>query len=118
VAVLASPTIQAAIESEYANGRDPYGTPWKPLKPATIAKGRHAPPLTDMGLMRARTRVTPRLGRPGIRITLPERPGAFHQTGTRHMVARQVLPFRGMPRIWADALRRASVQAMKEARHA
>lgn len=116
VAELAAPVIESAIESEFANGRDPYGSPWAPLEPNTIAKGRHAPPLTDTGLFRNRTTVRAQVdGQPGIVVSMPEQPGAFHQLGTRHMAARPVLPYRGIPRMWSDALRRASVQAMKEA---
>ncbi len=114
VAVLAAPVIEAHVQQQYAYGRDPYGMPWKPLRPATLARGRRPPPLTDTGLMRNTTTVRPRIGRPGIVIRLPQ-PGVFHQLGTRHMVARPVLPSRGVPRMWADALRRASLQAMREA---
>ncbi len=116
VAELAAPVIASAVEAEYANGRDPYGQPWAPLRPATLRKGRRPPPLTDMGLMRGRTTVRANVnGRPGIAVSLPLRPGAFHQAGTSRMVARQVLPYRGIPRMWADALRSAALQAMREA---
>lgn len=116
VAELAAPVIASAVEGEFSYGRDPYGTPWAPLKPATVRKGRRPPPLTDMGLFRALVQVRPRVGNPGILVTMAARPGVFHQLGTKHMSARQVLPYRGVPRMWSDALRRATVQAMREAR--
>ena len=114
VAVLAAPVISEHVQQQYRFGRDPYGMPWKPLKPATLARGRRPPPLTDTGLLRNTTTVRPRIGSPGIVIRLPQ-PGVFHQLGTRHMVARPVLPTRGIPRMWSDTLRRASLRAMREA---
>lgn len=114
VAIIAAPQIFALVQQEFATGRDPYGSPWAPLRPSTLRK-HGPPPLTDRGLMRGTTSVRPiGKGRPGLVIRYPF-PGVYHQAGTRRMAARHVLPYRGIPRMWADILRRASVQAVREA---
>jgi hypothetical protein len=98
--------LEALIEAEYEGGHDPYGEPWEPLAEATIAKGRHFPPLTDTGAMRLGSTVTP-TQYAGVAIYIPH-PGAPHQTGWSGPQgdgpARPTLPSRDMPRSWRDAI--------------
>ena len=111
-AALAAPRINALIQAGFDAGTDPYGTAWKPLRPATLAKGRFPPPLTATGRMRSGTKVRPRAGgRAGLVLVVGASYARFHQTGTRYMAARRIAPTRGMPASW----RREIVAASKEA---
>jgi hypothetical protein len=98
--------LEALLEEEYETGTDPYGTPWAPLAESTLARGRHAPPLTDTGSMRLGTTVTP-TRYAGVAIFVPH-PGAPHQTGwsgpQNSGPARPILPFREMPAAWRDVI--------------
>lgn len=97
-------TISAHIDDQFSRGEDPYGDPWTPLKPATIRKGRGHPPLTDSGDMRASVSVRPQQGS-GVEIAIGTSYAHFHQTGTRHMVERSILPDRDeLPQEWQDAI--------------
>jgi hypothetical protein len=117
VAVIAAPEITKLLQKQFATGTDPYGRPWRPLKPATLAKGRRPPPLTDSGAMRRGTvaRAAPG-GRAGIRLLVGKRYGFFHQSGTRYMAARRILPQNGLPYAWSRVLAEASKKAFREAR--
>src|SRR5277367_6249887 len=98
--------LETLIQLEFDEGADPYGTSWEPLAEATIAKGRHSPPLTDTGAMRGSLRVKPLRGA-GISLTIAH-PAAPHQTGWRGSQgsgpARPILPTREMPPLWAEAI--------------
>lgn len=106
----ASKDINQLIDREYAEGKDPYGKPWAPLRSATLATGRTPPPLTATGKMRKGTLARP-LPSIGIGLQLPS-PGIFHQRGTRRMRARPILPYGGMPRAWSAAIRTATARAL------
>jgi hypothetical protein len=113
-----SRAIALLIEEEFADGTDPYGTAWKPLAPATLAMGRHAPPLTDTAAMRKSVRVAP-LPSAGIGITI-DHPAAPHQTGwsgTQNSgPARQILPARAeLPESWDDAIEKAVTREVRRA---
>lgn len=105
----ASKAVAAQLEHQYASGTDPDNEAWAELAPATIAKGRHEPPLTDKGIMRANTMVakgarglrgfTVSVNRPGKSPQVP----ALHQAGTENMPAREIVPREGEPLSKASA---------------
>jgi phage gpG-like protein len=107
----ASEAIEAEIQDEFDQGHDPYEEPWKPLAPATVARGRSAPPLTDTGAMRDSLRVKPLAGA-GIGVTI-DHPAGPHQTGWEGRQgsgpARPILPARGeLPDAWIEILERTA----------
>lgn len=106
---LAAPAIKWELELEFSRGRDPYGRPWAPLRPTTLARGRKPPPLTDTGKMRGGIEVKPMRGA-GIAIAFDDEiPAIFHQRGTRKMAMRPILPTNTFPAKWNDALERATL---------
>lgn len=105
--------ISVLIDEQFAAGKDAYGQAWKPLKPATIAKGRRPPPLTDSGAMRGAITVKPSSGA-GIEISSPTDYARFHQTGTKYMVPREVLPdHANLPPSWQKAIEESFRNKMK-----
>lgn len=96
------------IDLEFTDGRDPYGDPWAPLSPVTIAMGRTPPPLTDTKAMRKGVRVRPMQGA-GVAITVDASYAPPHQTGwsgpQNSGPARPILPDRDvMPPDWEEAI--------------
>jgi len=115
VAKAAAAIIAQRIAEQFDNGADPYGRSWSPLRPATLAKGRRPPPLTDSGTMRSSVRVVPLRGA-GIEITIGAPYAHFHQTGTKHMVERSILPDGSeLPEEWDDAIEQATTEAVARA---
>ncbi len=112
VAKDASTKIAAAIEQEFVAGQDPYGKSWAALKPATLRKGRRAPPLSDTHAMRDSVKVAPMPGA-GISITIDE-PANIHQGGSKWMAARPILPSAGFPATWSAAIRDATQARIRE----
>lgn len=111
-AALAAPELNKLVQAQFDAGTDPYGRPWAPLRPATLARGRFPPPLTDTWRLRNGTGVRVRPGRrAGLVMRVGAPYGTFHQTGTRYMRARRILPQQGLPRAWRDVLVRASREA-------
>lgn len=106
--------IDVLIQKQFTLGRDPFGKPWARLRPATRAKGRRPPPLTDTGKFRGEVRVKPTQSA-GIIITMPAIPGRFHQDGTRNMKRRQVLPETTLPKTWVGALTEVYEQLFSKA---
>lgn len=116
VAADAAEKIAHLIASQFQQGQDPYGNPWAPLRPATLAKGRRPPPLTDTGAMSSGIVVRPLRGA-GIEIQASSTPYAhFHQTGTKHMAERSILPDGGeLPGEWDAAIEGALTSSVKKA---
>lgn len=115
VAAAAAPEIARLIDLQFAEGHDPYGRAWAPLKPSTLARGRRPPPLTDRGKMRGGVQVRPMPGA-GLEISFADPvPAIFHQYGTRKMVARPLLPRGTFPATWARALERAGQTEFRKA---
>jgi hypothetical protein len=102
------------IEAEFDAGDDSYGDPWAALTATTLAKGRTPPPLTDTGAMRGGIEVKPTQGA-GIEVTIPtlERDyPKFHQTGTRAMERRAILPDGSeLPEEWEEAIEDSIAEA-------
>ena len=119
VAVLAAPRITRELQVQFRQGRDPYGTPWAPLKPSTLQ--RHGPPpLTDSGAGRDATKATALASnRAGIHITLGRAYLYFAQSGFRvgrtKVKPRRILPQSGIPATWRDILVASARQAVREA---
>jgi len=96
------------LEEQFAAGADPYGDAWDPLEDVTLEKRSQTtePPLTDFGRMRGSMRVRPMSGA-GVAITI-DHPAAPHQTGWSgpqgEGPARPILPDRGMPARWREAI--------------
>lgn len=95
--------ISAEIQKRFDAGQDPYGRTWAPLAPATIAKGRRPPPLTDTGRGRASIAVKPTRGAGmSIRVGVPYM--VHHQFGARkgrwNLPARPFLPLTVLPKEW------------------
>jgi hypothetical protein len=110
IAQAAAPRIRQAIDQQFATGTDPKGSPWAPLAPSTIARGRGNPPLTDTGAMRSSVAVTTDSGQ--IEVTIDE-PAQYHQTGTSYMPQRAILPDEGDVSAGMDgALQMASQEVM------
>lgn len=122
VAEIAAPKIDRLLRQQFRDGQDPYGKAWAPLKPATLAKGRTPPPLTDSTDLRDGTGASVAPGnRAGIRLRVGARYGYFHQAGYRNartggkVPARRILPQFGLPRAWSAILREAARKAFRQA---
>ena len=121
VASLAAPKIDKLLRKQFASGTNPYGQPWRPLLPSTLARGRRPPPLTDTRALRDGTRATAAPGsRAGIQLTAGARYGAFHQVGFRvgrtRVAPRKIFPDVGLPKAWRAVLTAAARTAVRQAR--
>lgn len=88
------------IQRSFDAGTDPYGRAWAPLRPRTLAKGRHPPPLTDTRAGRDSVVAAPLAGA-GIGITVGVGYMGIHQDGDwPRMAARKFLPERVLPAVW------------------
>ena len=123
LAVEAAPEITRMLKAQFRVGVDPYGNRWAPLAPATIAKGRQNPPLTDTHRLADGTEARPMTGgRAGLTIRIGAPYGAFAQTGFRvgktRVPPRRILPSRGMPAAWREILVRKARELAAKARGA
>lgn len=113
IAIESSAAIEEAIDSQFTLGTDPYGTPWAPLKESTKRRwpGRDNPPLTASGAMRGSVVVSATMGK--IEVIVAD-PAGYHQDGTKHMVARQIIPTdaQGIPPSWEAAIHDAGMAVL------
>ena len=109
----ASVQITKSLRAQFVNGVDPYGKPWAALRPSTLRSGRRPPPLTDSGKLAAGTGAKP-MGRAGISLTVGAPYGVFHQTGTKNMAKRRILPDGAMPKAWSAILKQAASDAIRK----
>jgi len=97
------------VQLEFRLSKDPYGQAWKPLSPNTIKKRRKqsAVPLVDTGAMRASVSYTVK-GTATVIVGVGKQYAIYHQTGTKHIPRRQILPSsdRGLPDKWALIIKR------------
>lgn len=104
-------TINDSLSGQFDEGVNAYGNAWKPLLPQTVKRKRgDARILRREDDLSAATRAVPTSGA-GIEIVSLDY-GTFHQSGTRHMVARKILPDgSSLPKPWEEAIRDASARA-------
>jgi hypothetical protein len=107
--------INVLIADQFASGSDPYGAPWAPLLPQTVRrKGGDARILLRSDDLAAQTVARPTSGA-GVEITSVGY-GGRHQGGTKHMVARPILPDGGeLPESWQEVIDTATESAFKKA---
>lgn len=107
--------ISVLVKAEFDGAHDPYGRPWKPLLPSTLKrKGGDSRILRRTDALSSGTNVVPASGA-GVEIISVEY-GEKHQTGTRNMVARKILPDGSdLPKQWEDLIQEASDRAFKKA---
>lgn len=102
--------INRVVEEQFALGVDPDGRSWASLKDSTKAKGRTPPPLTASGKMRRKAQAIP--GVKGITERIPS-PAGFHQTGTKRMAQRALVPAGNyLPPRWSTPLEAAGVEVL------
>lgn len=123
LAAASAEPITKLLQAQYRAGTDPYGRAWRKLRPSTLARGRHPPPLTDTGRMREGTRARVLDGnRAGLHIVVGAPYGAFHQVGFRvgrtKVGPRKILPSRGIPSAWAGVFRQQAQRLAREASRA
>lgn len=115
--------IYELIADQFDSGTDPYGTTWEPLAEATLAKGRHDPPLTDTSGLRDSLNVYARAsggelsGGVAISIGRPDHPAAPHQEGWTGSQgdgpARPILPDRAeIPATWSELIETSVSEAV------
>jgi len=113
-AASAADELGAIVQMQFDAGVDPYGDAWAPLAESTIAKGRDEPPLTDSGSMASGIQVRPARGA-GIEFTVEAEYAQFHQTGTRNMPARKILPDGDeLPPHWDEVIERSVNDAFEK----
>jgi len=107
IAAKVAEEITESLADEFDSGMNSYGTPWKPLLPQTVRRKKgDARILRRTDALSAATIARP-MGGAGVEIVSLDH-GNFHQTGTKHMVARKILPDGGtLPRPWAEAIQSA-----------
>ena len=106
--------ISALVADEFAGSHDPYGKPWKPLLPQTVRrKGGDTRILRRTDALAGDTTVKPSSGS-GVEVVSIDY-GQFHQSGTKHMVARKILPDGSdLPKAWEAVIEEASARAFKK----
>ena len=126
-----APTIKSNIAAQFATGVNPYDTPWKPLRPATLAKGRTPPPLTETGALKNSIRVT--AAGYTLSVIAADRVAGLHQNGWRRTrnkyrrgkvvgqttigpgaTKRQILPDGRIPNKWRQQIRKMARVIMGE----
>lgn len=128
-----APWIRQSIRQEFALGVTPYGAKWKPLAASTVARGRHAPPLTDTMRLKGSLLVTPMGWTMSVRML--DKVAGLHQWGWRRRLPkpremrkkgvvvamrthgtggpkRQILPDGRIPNGWRQAIRKMARQLM------
>ena len=115
-APLVSERLEKLVLLEFDAGVDPYGVPWADLAPATTARGRHAPPLTDTRQLRESLLVYPSHG---VRMSIgtPTHPAGPHQDGWTGPQgsgpARPIFPTGEMPLAWDMAIRDSVIETIE-----
>lgn len=98
--------LRAELMRSFAQGTDPYGRRWAPLKPSTLAKGRRPPPLTHTGRGKRGIKFAPLRGA-GVSITSSVGYLGTHMRATPDRAARKFLPEGVLPKRWREIWQRA-----------
>ncbi len=109
VASEAAGDITKIMKRNVGAGLDPYGRAYSPLRPASIDRGRRAPPLRKY----RRTLHADPMGSAGISLHADHPQAGFHQTGTSRMAKRIVLPDGPIPATWRAALQKRLHEAVR-----
>jgi hypothetical protein len=122
LAAEAKPGIDRLLREQFRNGTDPYGRPWAPVTPQTLARrkmSRATTPLTDTGVLSSGTVAVTHGSRVGLSIVVGAPYGYFHQVGFRvgrtQVKARKILPEYGIPLTWKIVLREATTRLTRRA---
>lgn len=113
---LVSERLERLVQLQFDAGIDPDLEPWAPLAPATVARGRHAPPLTDTRELRESLLVYPSAA--GIRMSIgtADHPAGPHQDGWEGPQgsgpARKIFPTGEMPLAWSEVIDSAVLDAV------
>lgn len=85
--------LYSRVQEGFRKESDPYGKKWSPLSPATVSRkrklGQSLRILVATDKMRQSLRVD--VGRKSVKLVM-DFPSEFHQSGTRKMPKRQILP--------------------------
>jgi hypothetical protein len=103
-------TISGLIQDGFSKATDPYGHVWAPRK---LARGRSTPPhlpLNLTGAMKGSFVVS--TSHDGVRVDNPVVYTGFHQTGTRFIDARKMLPDESGLGDWEEPMRRTALGVM------
>lgn len=115
IAKRVSADINEELTNEFEQGVNAYGNAWKPLLPQTIRrKGGDDRILRRTDELSSKTRARPTAGA-GIEIETLDY-NEKHQTGTKHMAARKVLPDgSALPRSWQESIKNATSEEFGKA---
>lgn len=92
--VAAANEARSLVATEFRSATDPTGKPWAPLKRRRRGQQRRGKPLNGITGRFARSFVVlPSVH--GFTVSTPREHARFHQSGTRKMVARQIVPSGG-----------------------
>lgn len=92
------------LAAQFQQGTDSYGTPWVPLKPATIKRKGHDTIMVDTGATRDQTRAIVLSGAGIGFVSTPQ--AGYHMVGFGTRPARPVFPRRTtLPEEWQAAIR-------------
>jgi hypothetical protein len=103
----------ARLQAGFDGGTDPYGNAWTALRPATLAKGRFPPPLTEGWALR-NSAVLRALAGFGLELDPSPFYGVYHMSGTDYMAKRRYFPDAGLPAVWRQDLQKALSKRVKE----
>lgn len=103
------------LKMQFIRGVNAYGNAWKALLPQTVKrKGGDARILRRTDTLSSAVGAKAASGS-GIEFTLPD-PAEKHQSGTRNMVARKLMPDgKALPPRWSDIIREEMRRAFDEA---
>ena len=116
VADISAANVNKELQRQFAQGVDPYGARYAPITDTTrrLRRGsKTAPPLTDLGNLRAGTVAMVKPGASKLVLYFGEPYGIYHQRGTSRMPRRAIFPDRGIPEKWRAAVKDAWVQGAK-----
>lgn len=125
VASMLRGTVIKLLADQFNKSVDPYGRPWKPVqrmrKRDRAAKKRETKkhgvarpdkPLVDSGRMRKAA--TAAVVGDKVIARIPVAYSQFHQGGTRHMVARKMVPDAGQSVKWTTEIQKDVTRFLKE----
>lgn len=111
IAATVADGITEEIRGQFDRGVDAYGRPWAPLLPQTVRRKRgDSRILRRTDVLSSETVAVPTAGA-GVAIESVDS-GQFHQSGTKHMDPRPILPDGGeLPAAWIEIIDDATEQA-------